>query len=183
MNATRELLESGGLERANIQTIAKEAGVTRPTVYQQFSSLSELLLAVMNETLDRADVQSVRKALQHSDSSKALRGMLKGSTRFWHSEALLFNRIKGLAIIDPLITELDQAKEQVRRGHIENLAGRLHNDGHLRAGVTRAEAVERLYLLSSYEEYERLRALGYSTDAIAQRLIDLAEQTVLREGL
>jgi AcrR family transcriptional regulator len=179
MDSTRELLESGGLQRANIQTIARHAGVTRPTVYQQFSSLSELLLAVMNETLDRADVQAVRKALQHRDAAKGVRGMLRGSTRFWDSEATLFNRIKGLAIIDPGVSEIDKQKEKVRRGHIENITGRLANDGQLRAGVSRGAAAERLYLLSSFESYERLRALGYSTDAITQRLIDVAEQTVI----
>lgn len=179
MDATRELLETGGLERANIQTIAKHAGVTRPTVYQQFTTLSELLLAVMNETLDRADVQAVRKALQHQDSAKAVRGMFRGSTRFWHSEATLFNRIKGLSIIDEAVREVDAAKEQVRHGHIENITGRLANDGNLRPGVSRQEAIDRLYLLSSFEMYERFRVLGYSTDAISQRLIDLAEQTVL----
>ena len=56
MDATRELLETGGIEQANIQAIAKEAGVTRPTVYQQFGTHSELLLAVINDALDRADV-------------------------------------------------------------------------------------------------------------------------------
>ena len=68
---------------------------------------------------------------------------------------------------------------KVRRGHIENITGRLANDGRLRSGITRQEAADRLYLLSSFEMYERLRALGYSTKAISQRLIDLAEQTVI----
>ena len=41
MDATQELLETGGFRDANIQAIAKRAGVTRPTVYQQFGSHRE----------------------------------------------------------------------------------------------------------------------------------------------
>ena len=100
MDATRELLETGGIEQANIQAIAKEAGVTRPTVYQQFGTHSELLLAVMNDALDRADVRSVRKALQLQDAGKAVRGVIRGSCRFWDSEATLFRRFKGLSLVD-----------------------------------------------------------------------------------
>jgi AcrR family transcriptional regulator len=179
MDATRELLETGGFGDANIQAIAKRAGVTRPTVYQQFGSHRELLLAVLNDALDRADVRTVRKALQHPDAGKAVRGMIRGSCRFWDSGSPLFGRIKGLALMDEAIAELDQLKEDVRRGHVDNITGRLSNQGLLRHGLSRKEAADRLYLLTSFEVFERMKALGHSTDAISSRLVDLTEQTVL----
>jgi AcrR family transcriptional regulator len=179
MDATQELLENGGFGDANIQAIAKRAGVTRPTVYQQFGSHRELLLAVLNDALDRADVRTIRKALQHPDAAKAVRGMIRGSCRFWDSGSLLFGRIKGLALMDEAVAHVDQLKEEVRRGHIDNITGRLSNEGLLRTGLSRKEAADRLYLLTSFEVFERMKALGHSTDAVASRLIDLAEETVL----
>jgi AcrR family transcriptional regulator len=179
MDATRELLETGGVEQANIQTIAKEAGVTRPTVYQQFGSHSELLLAVMNDALDRADGRSVRKALQIPDAAKAVRGVVRGSCKFWDSEATLFRRFKGMALVDESTAEVDRLKEEVRRGHIRSLAARLAEQGQLRRGISRNEAFERLYLLTSFEVYETLRNAGHSADAIASRLGAMVEDTVL----
>jgi AcrR family transcriptional regulator len=179
MDAARELIERGGLEQANIQAIAKLAGVTRPTVYQQFGTLRELLLAVTNEALDNADVRAVRKALQAPDAAKAVRGTLRASCRFWDSEFMLFSRIKGLALIDDAARHVNETKEQVRRGHIENVVGRLADQGLLKRGLGRREAVERLYLLSSFEVFERLRAAGNSAEATASRLIDLADETIL----
>ena len=179
MDATRVLIERGGLDTANIQAIAKLAGVTRPTVYQQFGSLQELLLAVTNEALDNADVRAVRKALQLPDAGKAVRGMLRASCKFWNSEFVLFSRIKGLALIDDAARHVDDIKEQVRRGHVENIVGRLSNQGLLKKGLSRRDAADRLYLLCSFEVFERLRRAGHSADAIAARLIDLADETVL----
>lgn len=179
MDATLELMEQGGLDTANIQAIAKLAGVTRPTVYQQFGSRQELLLAVTNEALDRADVRAVRKALQLPDAGKAVRGMLRGSCKFWDSEFVLFSRIKGLALIDDAAKHVDEAKEQVRRGHVENIIGRLSNQGLLRNGLSRKDAADRLCLLCSFEVFSGLRGVGHSVDAIATRLIDLAEQSIL----
>jgi AcrR family transcriptional regulator len=181
LDSARQLLESQGLEGANIQAIAKLAAVTRPTVYQQFGSQVELLLAVIHEAMDRADVRAVRKALQLPDATQAVRGMLRGSCRFWDSEFTLFSRFKGLATMEASAAEVDRQKEKVRRGHVENIADRLHNDGLLRAGLSREEAVERLYLLCSFEVFERLRSAGNSVETAAARLIDLAEQTILAQ--
>jgi AcrR family transcriptional regulator len=179
LESARELIQDQGLEGANIQAIAKQAGVTRPTVYQQFGSQQELMLAVMHDAIDRADVRSVRKALQLPDAGQAVRGMLRGSCRFWDSEFTLFSRFKGLATMEASAATVDRQKEQVRRGHVENIIGRLHNDGLLRQRLGRKEAVERLYLLSSFEVFERLRSAGNTVEATAVRLIDLAEQTIL----
>jgi AcrR family transcriptional regulator len=179
IDATRDLIVDGGIDGANIQAIAKRAGVTRPTVYQQFGTRQELLLAVLNEALDRADVRAVRKALQLPDAGKAVRGMIRGSCKFWESEFRLFACVKGLALIDGASAHVDQLKEDVRRGHMENITGRLWNQGLLRPGLSRKEAQDRLYLLTSFEVFERLRSSGHSVDTIASRLVDMTEHAVL----
>ena len=179
LDATRQLLEQGGIDSANIQQIAKHAGVTRPTVYQQFGSRQELLLQVMNEGLDSADVREVRKALQNPDAGKAARGMIKKSCLFWNGEHTLFSRVKGLAMIDDAAAGVDSEKEAVRRGHIENVTGRLIDQGRLQKGVTRRHAEDVLFLLTSFEVFDQLKSRGYSADKIGSRLVQMAEQTVL----
>jgi hypothetical protein len=83
--------------------------------------------------------------------------------------------------MDDAVAHVDDLKEEVRRGHIENLVGRLSNQGLLRAGLSRKEAADRLFLLTSFEVFERMSSLGHSRDAVASRLVDMAEQTVLAE--
>lgn len=179
LDSARSLIQDQGLEGANIQAIAKQAGVTRPTVYQQFGSQTELLLAVLQEAADRADIQSIRKALQLTDAAQAVRAMFRASCRLWDSEFTLFLRFKGLAKMEPAVAAVDKQGEKHRRGHAENIAGRLHKDGLLRPGLSLEDAVESLFLLSSFEVFERLRTGGNSVDTVAARLIDLVEQTIL----
>lgn len=179
LDATRDLLEQGGVDSANIQQIAKLAGVTRPTVYQQFGSRQELLLQVMNEGLDSADVREVRKALQHADAGKAARGLIRKSCLFWNGEYTLFSRIKGLALIDDAASGVDAEKERVRRGHIENVTGRLIDQGLLKKGVSRRHAEDVLFLLTSFEVFDQLKSRGYSAEKVGARLVQMAEQTVL----
>ena len=105
--------------------------------------------------------------------------MLRASCKFWDSEFTLFSRIKGLALIDDDARHVDETKEKVRRGHIENIVGRLADQALLKPGLGRREAVDRLYLLSSFEAFERLRSAGNSVDTIAARLTDLADEAVL----
>jgi AcrR family transcriptional regulator len=107
-DAARELIVAGeGFPSTNVHDIAKRAGVTRATVYQQFGSKHELLLAVLNDALDRADVRVVRKALQDHDPARATRRLLRASCRFWAGEYELFSRFKGLAALDAEVAGLD----------------------------------------------------------------------------
>lgn len=180
IDAARDLIAQTGLNDAPMGVIAGRAGVTRATIYQRFGSRHELLLAVLNDTLDRADVRAVRKALQHRDAAAAARGMLRASTRFWGLQYALFSRIKALAEIDAEFSRVDEMKESVRRGHCEHLVRRLAEQGCLRPGVSEREAFNILYLLSSFETFDHYyRRCGVSMDRIGARLVGIADAAVL----
>lgn len=121
IDAARELIVEAGVHDTSLDAVARRAASTRTTVYHQFGSREELLLAVLNEALDRADVREVRKALQHRDATQAMRRMIKASCRFWAGERALFAQVKGLALIDEAMASVDANKEGVRRGHMTNL--------------------------------------------------------------
>lgn len=156
VDAAREHIFGRSLQSLNIAAIATTAGVTRSTVYQLFGSRNELMLAVVNDALDRADVRRVRKALQHPDAAIALRLLIRESCRFWAGDYALFSRIKGFASIDDAIQAVDQIKEGVREGHISNITDRLDEQGKLRPGCTAEAAMISLHLLTSYEVFDQL---------------------------
>lgn len=183
IDAARDVIAESGIGGASLGAIATQAGVTRTTVYQQFGSKDELMLAVLNDALDNADVQSVRKALQNRDAVKAARSMLRASSRFWAGEYELFSKVKGLVGIDEAAAAANANKEDVRRGHLINLANRLAEQGALRPGISVDRAMQMLQLLSSYETYDHLHRIGgMRTETIAHLIIDMADRAVLADG-
>jgi AcrR family transcriptional regulator len=183
MDAARELLFTTELRELSLHDVAADAGVTRSTIYQQFGSKGELLLAVVNDALDRADVQRVRKVLQDPDAATALRGLMRESTRFWAGEYALFSGVKRLALVDPAIAHVDQTKEGVRQGHITNLIGRLVQQGSLRPELSEERAATMLNLLVSYETYDQLRTRHrLSLNKIVATLTEMAERTLLPDA-
>ncbi len=184
INAARDVIAAGGMGGASLGVIAEQAGVTRTTVYQQFGSKDELMLAVLNDALDRADVRSVRKALQQRDAARATHLMLRASSRFWAGEYALFSKIKGLAGIDSDAAVLDASKESVRQGHMINLTHRLAEQGQLRSDIGEDRAMQMLQLLSSYETFDHLhRMAGMRPDTIASLIIEIADRAILAGNL
>jgi AcrR family transcriptional regulator len=182
IDSAREVIATAGIAKADLGTIARRAGVTRTTVYQQFGSREEVFLAVVNDALDRADVRTVRKALQHRDAATATRQMLRASTRFWAGEYELFSKVKGYAGIDEAARLVDLNKEEVRRGHIANLAHRLAEQGKLRPGVSEERAMQIIHLLTSYETFDHLhRQAGMRVEAVGSMIIEIVDRAVLGE--
>ena len=183
MDAARELLFTEELRELSLHEVAADAGVTRSTIYQQFGSKGELLLAVVNDALDRANVQRVRKVLQDPDATAALRGLMRESTRFWAGEYALFSGIKRLAQVDEAIAHVNETKEGVRQGHITNLIGRLVQQGRLRPELSEERAAAMLNLLLSYETYDQLRThYRLPLNKIIATLTEMAERALLPDA-
>jgi len=180
IDAARELIAESGAHDTSLDAVARRAGSTRTTVYHQFGSREELLLAALNDALDRADVREVRKALQHPDAATAMRRTIRASCRFWDGGSAVFAQVKALAAVDPAMTELDTLKEGVRRGHLQNLAHRLAQQACLRAGCSERKALDTLLLITSFETFDQLhRRSGMSVDAAASALVAMAERSLL----
>jgi AcrR family transcriptional regulator len=180
IDAARELIAETGVHDTSLDGVARRAGSTRTTVYHQFGSRDELLLAVMNDALDRADVREVRKALQQPDAVQAMRRMIRASCKFWAGEYAVFAQVKGLATLDAGMTVIDETKEGVRRGHMMNLAHRLAQQGSLRAGCSERQAVETLLFVTSFETFDQLYGRSkLRIDAASAVLVDMAERALL----
>jgi AcrR family transcriptional regulator len=86
LEATRRRLASDGFERMTIEDVARDAGVTRPTVYRRWSSKAELAIAavesVITATRDeptgdlRADLRKIAASLHDGFLTQNYLGLL-----------------------------------------------------------------------------------------------------------
>ncbi|HXK34666.1 MAG TPA: hypothetical protein VNM91_11730, partial [Dehalococcoidia bacterium] len=87
---------------------------------------------------------------------------------------------KALAAEDRQAAEIDELKEQVRRGHIQNITHRLGEQGYLRPELSERDAATLLLTLTSFETYAQIRMRdGYSLERTIGVLTHVLETSVL----
>lgn len=169
--AARQLFLSAGFHRVSIETIAARAGVGRTTVFQQFGSKAGLLRAVEEATSARAGVDGLQVALSDADALRSLRAAFEVGCHVWAAEREMFRNLFSLAVIDPEMREVMAQKDQQRRRLVDTLAQQLQRQHRLCAGVTRRNAADLLWLLTSFETFDTLYAVRGSVKEVARLLL------------
>ncbi|MFA1549880.1 TetR/AcrR family transcriptional regulator [Actinomadura chokoriensis] len=133
--AARKHLIEAGYHRLSLEQVAADAGITRVTIYRQFSSKLGLLDAVAEDLAQRARlVSGVEAALTVDDPVAAFQELVVKLCRFWDTDPDLLRRLLGLATVDPEAGHVVQSREQWRFDQIAafvrrlDAAGRLHDD-------------------------------------------------------
>ena len=180
LDATLERLRSAPTEPLSVERVAQDAGVARSTVYLVFGSRAGLFEALGRDMLTRTGFQRIVDAVALPDARLAVAEALRAAAGVYAAERDVARTIYSMWTLDP--DALRGAFETVERGRVEGqlrLAERLHEEGHLRAGVTVDEATDILWVVSSFETFDQLytgRALG--EDAVAARLGAMAERSL-----
>ncbi|MFA1543475.1 TetR/AcrR family transcriptional regulator [Actinomadura monticuli] len=146
--AARKHLIEAGYHRLSLEQVAADAGITRVTIYRQFSSKLGLLDAVAEDLAQRARlVSGVEAALAVDDPVAAFRELVVELCRFWATDPDLLRRLLGLATVDPEAGHVVQSREQWRFDQIGafvrrlDAAGRLHDDLDVEQAVAAIGAV------------------------------------------
>ena len=155
--AARELLSaSGGVSGFTIDSVARQAGVARMTVYHQFGSKQGLLEALFDSLAASGGMEHLADAFRRPDPLEALDAFIAAFGRFWASERLIHRRLHGLAAIDPEFEPAWRARQGRRREGLRVLVGRLLK----RRGRPSLKAIVRgvdvLYALTSFEMFDTL---------------------------
>src|SRR5262249_28194597 len=74
-----------GIRKFSLDAVAKKAGVTRLTIYNQFGSRRALMEAVFDERAERGGLFRIVEAMLDPDPQAAFRALLRGLFRFPHS--------------------------------------------------------------------------------------------------
>lgn len=179
MAAAQTLLGGGkDLPAFSLEGVARQAGVTRLTVYNQFESKRGLLEAVFDAMAQRGGLFDLPTVLAERDPERALRRFVSVFCRFWAMRGTVMPRFGALAKLDDEVAASLKLRTERRRQALTPLVGRLLDaDASAKAS---ADLVDILFALTSFEMHEALCVRGRGAKAVEALLQDLAVQTVER---
>jgi AcrR family transcriptional regulator len=174
--AAHQLLAApGGIAAFTVEAVARQADVSRMTVYYQFGSKAGLLEALFDQLATTGRLpQGAVAALGQPDPLDALAGYVAAFAGFWAAERLVLRRLRNLAALDPELEQGVRARDARRRKGLELLAGRLADRyGHPPHDAL-GEAVVVLHMLTSFETFDALAGPDRSPRDVAPQVHRLA---------
>jgi AcrR family transcriptional regulator len=174
--AAHQLLAApGGIAAFTVEAVARQADVSRMTVYYQFGSKAGLLEALFDQLATTGRLpQGAVAALGQPDPLDALAGYVAAFAGFWAAERLVLRRLRNLAALDPELEQGVRARDARRRKGLELLAGRLADRyGHPPHDAL-GEAVVVLHMLTSFETFDALAGPDRSPRDVAGQVHRLA---------
>ena len=180
LDALEQRLREAPTEPVSVDEIARRAAVARTTVYLVFGSRAGMFDALATELWNRAGLAELTEAVAHPDAREHLRGGMRAGVAIFAALRDVAVALFSMSALDPdsvggAIVRL----EERRWGGMQYLAGRLGEQGLLRADVTVDEAADVLWMLASFASFDALyTGRGMSADEVARVLTATAERTL-----
>jgi AcrR family transcriptional regulator len=167
--AARLLREDASIATFSLDAVAKAAGVTRLTVYNQFGSRRGLLEAVFDGIARQGGLHQIADAMAMDDPRDALDRLVEIFCAFWNRDPAV-GRLHDAMATDPEFAEALIERNERRRKGLIVLVERIAAKTALRQA--RQDAVDTIFALTSYAMFAMLRP-GRSAEE-ACRLIQSA---------
>jgi AcrR family transcriptional regulator len=169
LGAARELLTAEeGFAGLNIDAVARQAGVTRMTIYYQFTSKAGLLEALFDDLAARGRLaERLPAAHQQPDPLDALAELITAFVDFWSSDRLVLRRLRSLAALDPDLEQAVRARDERRREQLRSIVRRLADQRGGPAAEASDETVDILHTLTSFETFDTLAGTTRSPADVA----------------
>jgi len=159
LTSAQELLADPNDPRFTADTIAQRAGTSRQTLYNAFGSLGGLLEALCDELASAADLD-LQAAFSQPDPAAALERFVDSFCRLWQTDRLVLRRLRGLAVHDPDLNRVLQARDNRRLSALQMLL--------LRYRVSLpADLVEVLWVLTGFQTFDVLAGADRDRASVA----------------
>jgi AcrR family transcriptional regulator len=155
--AAAAVLRAKGAGGFSLESVAREAGVTRLTVYNQFGSRRALLEAVFDERAASGGLHRMGDVMAQADPSAALCDLVEVFCAFWSSDQGSLGGLHAATSGDAVFEASLRDRNERRRQAISVLVNRLCERGE----VERARAkdlTDLLFVLTSFQTYSQLAA-------------------------
>jgi AcrR family transcriptional regulator len=163
IEAGRKLLSGGkGVPAFSIDAVAREAGVTRATVYNQFESKQGLLTAIFDAIAQDGGLFDLPQVFSESDPNQSLRRTVAIFTKFWGMHALAMPKFGAFSELDKEIGAVMNERSERRRTLLAAIVARMK---HIHSP---ADLVDVLFALTSAEFYRLLAVRGRSARAVEE---------------
>ena len=163
----------------SLDAVAKKAGVTRLTVYNQFGSRRALLEAVFDDMAERGGLHRIREAMAKTDPQAALQQIVLIFCDFWSVHRGALWRLHAASATDPEFEESLRARNQRRRHLLSVLVDRMIEGGAKSPEVV-IELIDVLFALTSVGFFWELTAGGRKANAVCHLIQALAADAVQR---
>jgi AcrR family transcriptional regulator len=182
LEAAAGLLAEAGIRGVTMEAVARDAGVSRVTVYDHLHDKAGLLEALAWWTFARHDIDRVRRARLQEDVRTALVDFVRENARFFDSVGAHGQAVLKTASTDPdAATVFEATYIDGRRASIGELVDRLDNAHELAPGWSPDQAVDALMVITGLEAFETVtRYGGRAIDDAAEVLAQMA--SVLLRG-
>jgi AcrR family transcriptional regulator len=152
--AARELLVVDDAERFSLDAVARRAGVSRMTVYNQFESKPKLLEALFDSLSAHGPISEMRSVFAERDPFATLDAFINLFGRFWTYSRRAHGRLSAAAADDPELDAALHERQGRRRGAVTELVRRL--SPHVTPIVPRDELVNVLFVMLSFETFDAI---------------------------
>jgi AcrR family transcriptional regulator len=155
-----------------MDAVAKGAGVTRLTVYNQFGGRSALFEAVFDERAKQGGLTRIPEAMTNPDPQKALSRLIEIFCEFWASDPGL-SRLHDEAAFDPELAATLSKRNERRRKAIAILVSRMEVKAPARADV-----IDAVFALTSQQVYRSLSSSRRNASATCKLISQLCEVAI-----
>ncbi len=175
--SARKLFASQGFAETTIAQIAEDAGVSPQTVYAVFGTKGGIVGAMLELLEESVGVESwVVRMVSEEDSRKQLRLFVAMNRSMFENGAPIL-RAAIAARSDPEVVAMAERGDERRREGTTQLCQMWAAKGALRGGLDEADAAQRLWLLTSVEQFLiATEGLGWLPDRYERWLGDLLER-------
>lgn len=174
--SARALFAEQGFGSTTVAQIARQAGVSAPTVYATYESKAGIILAMLDDLQESVDVGArVRAAMGEPNPRRQLRMWLAAHVELFAAGADIL-RAAVQAGDAPEVRALSERGDATRRSVIEGLIRTWAQGGSLRDDLSPTAAADRLWLLTTVEGFlHATDRLGWSAHDYERWVGDLAE--------
>lgn len=164
IEAAQHLLrEQSNFAAFSLDSVAREAGVTRLTVYNQFGSRRGLLEVLFDDLAEKGGLDRIPEAMAIADPREALDRLITIFCGFWGGDPAV-GRLNEAVVVDPEFGETVSARNERRRKAIETLVARM-SAGKGIGGDRRRDAADLIFGLTGYAMFKAL-ASQRSSDVV-----------------
>jgi AcrR family transcriptional regulator len=152
--AAREELQTGAIGAFSLEAVARRAGVTRMTVYNQFGSKGGLLQELFDLLVTRGAFAELPAIFAEKDPAVAFDAIVAVFGRFYTENRPTLARMRAAAGSDADLDEAIRTRNDRRRRGVETLVQRLGKQH--RPTVPDEELVTTLDVLLSFNTFDAL---------------------------
>jgi len=174
--AARELLRLDDIASFSLDAVARRAGVTRMTVYNQFGSKAGLLEEVFDLLIQRGAFSQIGAALAEDDAAAAFDVFVGVLGRFYTENQQVLDALSAAAGSDPDLDAAMERRHARRRGLVEQLIARTGKD--YRPVVPQRELANAVEALLIFGTFRAIAGPGRAPSDVVPVIRQLVRATI-----